>query len=63
MIENYNNFNITILTINIANLLSKLGSLKVFLNNITTQTNKPDIIVVIETHISEITQAGYSNQN
>ena len=37
--------NLTILSINIANILSKLNSLKIFLNNL--KGNKPDIIVVV----------------
>ena len=42
-----------ILSLNIANLLSKLSSLKNFLTNISAGGCKPDIIVVVETHISE----------
>ena len=45
--------NLTILSLNIANLLSKLNSFKLFLNNISTQQNSPEIIVVVETHVSE----------
>ena len=47
---------------NIANLLSKLNSLKIFLDNINTTENKVDIIVVVETHINETTNAGYSKE-
>ena len=46
--------NITVISLNIANLLSKLNSLKTFLNYISTKNITPDIIVVVETHISEI---------
>ena len=55
-----NSQNLTILSLNIANLLSKLRSLKVFVNNITTTTNKPDLIVVVETHLSKTTNAGHT---
>ena len=55
-----NQYNLTIITINIANLLSKLKFLKIFLNNITTNKKQPDIIVVVETHISETVNAGYN---
>ena len=54
--------NLTIISINIANLFSKLRFFKVFLNNITTSENQPDIIVVTETHISESTNTGYSKE-
>ena len=43
---------ISILSLNIANLLSKLNSLKTFLNYISASHISPDIIVVTETHIS-----------
>ena len=45
--------NVTILNINIANLLSKLTNFKIFLNNISTTINKPSIICVVETHLSQ----------
>ena len=52
---------VTVLSLNIANLLSKLGSLKNFLANISTNGNKPDIVSVVETHISESINAGYDD--
>ena len=59
-----NNFkngeNLTIISINIANLLSKLRSFQTFLNNIKTGENKPDIIVVTETHISRPENLGFT---
>ena len=55
-----NDNNLTIITLNIANLFSKLRFFKLFINNITTTKNKPDIIVVVETHITESTNAGYT---
>ena len=52
---------ITVLSINIANLFSKLGSLKNFLANISTSGNKPDIVSLVETHISDCINAGYDH--
>ena len=52
--------NLTIISLNIANLLSKLNSLKIFLNNL--KGNKPDIIVVVETHISHSNLSGHSKE-
>lgn len=40
-----------IFSLNIANLLSKLNSLKTFLNNLSSKGHKLDIIVIVETHI------------
>ena len=50
--------NLTIVSINIANLLSKLHSFKIFLNSISTAKNKPDIVVVVETHLSNTANTG-----
>ena len=59
----FNNLNnLTIISINIANFFSKLGSFKIFISNITSKDNKPDIIVVVETHINENNNAGYSQE-
>ena len=52
--------NLTIFSINIANLLTKLRSLKLFIDNIKTSGKGPDIIVVTETHLTKSTNAGYS---
>ena len=61
--KNYNNAeNLTILSLNIANLFSKLTSFKVFLNNINTEKNMIDIIVIVETHINDRINAGYSSE-
>ena len=57
-----NRQNLTIVTLNIANLLTKLRSLRLFLHNITTPENTPDIIVVVETHLTTLTKAGYTEQ-
>ena len=48
-----NDHNITIITLNVANLLSKLRFFKLFISNITTTKNRPDVINVIETHITD----------
>ena len=50
---------LTILSLNIASLFSKLNSFKLFLNNITSNEKRPDIIVVVETHIKEA-DSGYT---
>ena len=56
-----NGENLTIISLNIANILSKLRSFKTFINNITTTENQPDIIIVVETHITNSTNAGYTD--
>ena len=56
-----NNHHLTIIRINIANLLSKLSSLKVFLANISNPDNRPNIISVVETHISQEGGSGYDD--
>ena len=53
--------NLTILCLNIANLLSKLSSLNQFLSNL--KGNKPDVIVVVETHIPCKQFAGYDRES
>ena len=58
--SNFTNVNnLTILSINIANLLSKLNSLKSFLINLAAKGNKPDIIVIVETHISNLSNSSF----
>ena len=57
-----NKQNLTIISLNIANLLAKLRSFKLFINNITTSHNRPDIIIVVETHISKSTNTGYTDK-
>ena len=52
--KNYEDSNhLKIFSLNIANLLSKLNSLKTFLNNLSSKGHKLDIIVISETHILE----------
>ena len=58
-----NGKNLTVISINIANLLSKLSSLKLFLNNITSPCNKPDVIVVVETHLSKAQNSGFDDSD
>ena len=50
---------LTILSLNIANLFSKLTSLKRFLNYTASQGKKPDIVCLVETHIHDSVNAGY----
>ena len=57
-----NTANLTILSINIANLFSKLNSLKTFLQNISNDGSKPDIVTVVETHINETTNHGLDSK-
>ena len=55
--------NLTIISVNIANLLSKLGSLKRFLTNVSLKGNKPDIVAITETHINDKTNHGYDKES
>ena len=45
--------NLKLLSLNIANIMSKLSSLKSLINNLSNTNNRPNIIVVTETHIQE----------
>ena len=60
MLSNLASQNLTIFSINIANLLTKLRSLKLFINNISTPEKSPDIIVVVETHLTKTNCASYT---
>ena len=55
--------NLLILSLNIANLLSKLNSFKSLLSNLTYNGSKPDLIFLVETHISEQQKGGYSKED
>ena len=55
-----NESNLTIVSLNIANLLSKLNSFRIFLDGISTAKNKPDVIIVVETHLTSTTNSGLS---
>ena len=60
--RNYTDKNhITVLSINIANLISKLQSLKNFLSHLAFKGNRPDVIVIVESHIPE-DEAGHSKE-
>ena len=56
-----NDDNLTILSLNVGNLLSKLSSLKLFIAKL--QDNRPDIIIVTETHISNLRNGGYDRES
>ena len=49
-----------LLSINVANLISKLKSLKLMIQNISNNSNRPNIITVTETHLSKFQNHGYS---
>ena len=53
-----NDYNVTIITLNVSNLLSKLRFFKLFVSNIITTKNRPDVINVVETHITVSTNHG-----
>ena len=53
---------ITIISFNVANLFSKLHSLKVFLSSISTERRRPDVIAVVETHLTSSTNTGLTPQ-
>ena len=55
-----NNTHVTILALNIANLLSKLNSLKILIDNISSESNVPSIIALTETHLSKSRSQGYT---
>ena len=50
-----------LLTLNIANLLSKQRSLKLLVENISNEANRPNIITITETHLNESRNQGYSD--
>ena len=52
-----------IISLNIANLLAKLSSLKVFVQNISNNSNKPNIIALSETHLNDKQNHGYSTSD
>ena len=63
--HNFNALNegtISILSINIANLFSKLSSLKRFLNHVAANGKNPDIIAIVETHITEDIHKRYEKE-
>ena len=50
----------TTLSLNIANVLSKLSSLKTMIHTISNESNHPSLISVTETHLNENRCQGYS---
>ena len=54
------NCGLKILTLNIANILSKLSSFKIFIQNLSNQSNKPNIIAITETHLNDKQNHGYT---
>ena len=55
-----NDTHLSILSLNIANLLSKLNSLKIMVQNISNESINPNIIALTETHLNELRCQGYS---
>ena len=51
---------LTLLSLNIANVLSKLSSLKRFVNSLSTTSSKPSVICITETHLTKCRNQGYS---
>ena len=51
-----------ILSLNIANLLSKFSNFKLMLQNISNSANVPNIIAVCETHLSNSQNHGYTQE-
>ena len=49
-----------LISLNIANVLSKLSSLKIMINNISNESNKPSLIALTETHLGKQGSQGYS---
>ena len=49
-----------ILSLNIANLLSKLSNFKIMLQNLSNESNKPNIITICETHLTDCQNHGYT---
>ena len=52
-----------IISLNIANLLAKLSSLKLFIQNTSNEANKPSIIALTETHLNNRKNHGYSTMD
>ena len=52
--------NIKLLSMNIANVLTKLNSMKILIQNISNDSNRPNIISLTETHLKDNQNHGYS---
>ena len=50
-------------SMNIANILTKLDSLKILIQNLANESNKPNIITVTETHLKANQNHGYSTKD
>ena len=55
--------NLLILSLNIANLCSKLSSLKSLILNLSLKGCKPDVVILVETHISKYHNNGYNEED
>ena len=54
------NCGLKILTLNIANILTKLSSFKIFIQNLSNESNKPNVIAITETHLNDRQNHGYT---
>ena len=55
------NCGLKVLSLNIANILSKLSDFKIFIQNLSNKSNKPNIIAITETHLNDKQNHGYSD--
>ena len=52
-----------VVSLNIANVISKLNSFKVFVNSLSNASNMPNIIAVTETHLNDRQNHGYTKDD
>ena len=57
------NNKIQIISLNIANILSKLANFKIFLHNISNASYRPGLVALTETHLTETLNHGYSEKD
>ena len=55
------NCGLKVLSLNIANILSKLSSFKLFIQSLSNESNKPNVIAITETHLNEGQNHGYTD--
>ena len=55
------NCGLKVLSLNIANILSKLSDFKIFIQNLSNESNKPNIIAITETHLNSKQNHGYTD--
>ena len=55
------NCGLKVLSLNIANILSKLSDFKLFIQNLSNESNKPNVIAITETHLNEGQNHGYTD--